>query len=159
MAESSQAIYGKNANPDDFSDFEDDEFKFKTLVEREFFELNRSLSSTEDLTFQHGEALKDIASVMRTLQDSQREMQNTLTRMLVRFRKHAHDKQKIEELTRCNKELAQVLSKKLYASEFKRKKIPFDEETMEGVIHPSALPYVYIDIHSDEEETVKPSGR
>lgn len=160
MAEHPQSVYGKSAFNDDLSDFEDDDLNFNTLISRQLFELNRSLSSTQDLTFNHGESLKDITSVLKSMQDSQREMQTTLARMLVRFRKQAYNKSKVEELVRCNKELAQALSKKLYASECKRKKVPFDEAAYEGVIHPSALPYVYLDTHpSDEEEewlTVKP---
>jgi len=162
MSEHPQSIYGKSANNDNLSDFEDDDLNFNTLISRQLFELNRSLSSNEELTFRHGEALKDITSVLQTLQDSQKEMQNTLARILVRFRKQAYNKHKIDELIRCNKELAQALSKKLYASECKRNKISFDEAAYEGVIHPSALPYVYLESHlSDEEEdwlTVKPKS-
>lgn len=146
-----QSIYGESANDDDSCVCEDAQF---AKISLKLAELNRVVSCTDLTTVRHEDALENITSVLRSIQDSQAEMGNTLSRVLVRFRKQAYNKYKIEELVRCNKELAQALSKKLFASEFKRKKIPFNESMMEGVIHPSALPYVYLDAHpsSDEED-------
>lgn len=145
-----QSIYGESFNDDESSLCEDAQFLNISL---KLAEINRTVASTEDKLVRHEDALENITSILRGLQDSQAEISNTLARVLVRFRKHAYNKRKVQELVRCNKELAVALSKKLYTSEFKRKKIPYTEGTFEGVIHPSALPYVYLDSHpSDDEE-------
>jgi len=139
------SIYGQSAN-DDLNE-ESFEYIFDQLDS-----LNRTVSTVEQSTLRHEEKLDDMISILRSVQETQTEMSHTLARMLVRFRKQAYNRHKVEELVRCNKELAQALSKRLYSSEFKRKKIPFNEEAMEGVIHPSALPYVYLDSRPSEDE-------
>lgn len=140
------SIYGEPANDDS-----EEESPFNTVFSQ-LSEINQTVSSIETTTLRHEDDLQSVASVLRSLQESQVEISNTLARMLVRFRKQAYNRHKIDELVRCNKELAQALSEKLYASEFKRKKIPFNKEALEGVIHPRALPFVYLDSHPSEDE-------
>lgn len=143
------SVYGKCANECDFSECEKTEFKEISL---KLAEIDRSVSCIDQTVVRHEDAMENITSILRTIQDSQTEMSHTLARMLVRFRKQAYNKHKVEELVRCNKELAKALSKKLYMSEFKHKKIPYDESAMEGAIHPNALPFVYLETHPSEDE-------
>lgn len=54
---------------------------------------------------------------------------------------------KNKELVQCNRVLAEELSKKLFKSEFKARKItnPSAEEVVSGALHPKVIPFVYLE--------------
>jgi len=51
------------------------------------------------------------------------------------------------ELVRCNRLLAQELSKRLFRAEFKQRRIlnPLAEEVVQGALHPNVIPFVYLE--------------
>lgn len=99
------------------------------------------------------EEMRDLKSHMELLQKQQSETNAHLSRILVRLRTSTYQKEKTKELVRCNKELALALSKKIYHAEFKKRKLtdPGYEEILQGTLHPSIVPYVYLDTLLDED--------
>jgi hypothetical protein len=90
---------------------------------------------------------KWISSLEDTLHTFTSKMDHTLSLILTRLDQQALLEAKNSELIRCNRVLAEELSRKIYSAEFKQKKIlnPDAEEIVQGALHPKVIPYVYLD--------------
>jgi predicted nucleic acid-binding Zn-ribbon protein len=114
-----------------------------------------SADRTAEKQREQTEELKDLKGTMEILQRQQSETNSLLARIQVRLRNSTFNKEKNKELVRCNKELATALSKRIFHSEFKKRKLldPKCEEVTNGTLHPSVIPFVYLDdgITSDSD--------
>jgi hypothetical protein len=122
-------------------------------LDRLIHSVSVSADRTAEKQRQHIEEMKDLKSTMETLQQQQSQTNLLLAKLERRLRSSAFDKEKNKELVRCNKELAIAFSRRLYHSEFKKRKLtdPRCAEVVEGTIHPSVLPFVYLDNHSTSD--------
>lgn len=115
---------------------EQSESKFRCCCDRERSETSITIDSMT----------KWISSLEDSIQASTQKTEQVLTLILSRLDEQAA---KNAELVRCNRILAEELSKRLYHAEFKQKKIlnPAADEIVQGGLHPKVIPFVYLDKH------------
>lgn len=88
--------------------------------------------------------IKWVSSLEDKIVDSMKRIEERLE-LLIEHQQTLSDKN--TELVRCNRLLAQELSKRLFKAEFKQRRIlnPLAEEAVVGALHPYVIPFVYLE--------------
>jgi hypothetical protein len=111
-------------------------------------DMTKWISSLEDKVTHVGQKVESTTEAVHSTNTRMNEFDKTLKKVLEKVEEiHGELRLKNVELVRCNRLLAEKLSKKLYHSDYKKQGIsdPKAAFVVAGSLHPDVIPFVYLD--------------